>query len=412
MFTELQRALGKLFEAIKAIPDFPLVTLALHGAHPAFSSTSVFAPVRADKSSFAHAGEPLQCLLEFERSNKWPMDNSEAIDLLKSAFYLRLARGLEHPPADLKRQREEEGVAAGEAGLPCTVAREYLDVLVDGFVLRLSIFHARQIPLLLKAPPTESRGREMRITQDLLSRHVRLVRAYASAHRAYAAATRLSKLWMHSCGVSAYVADEAVELLCCRVFLAGAAARIPPATGHSGFLRFLELLASFRFDECPIVITSAESDEAEAAGLLVKPDAEDVEVGAEAAAMGAMKRAAEAHAEHEKRKAADAGLISRSLEAFKARPAGVVPFITAPYDPDESVWTCGPRAIPPVVLARIVSLARRARDVLRDAPASGSSVEVIRGVFSATTPADLTLIIAKEFVRPVEPLALEGHRGR
>ncbi len=85
--------------------------------------------------------EPLDCVLQFEDTSKWP-DDLMAIARIKSAFLIQLARLLSAKPARAFSQPH------GNASHPLRVAcgMDYLDIgMPPGLVFRVRILHVREV---------------------------------------------------------------------------------------------------------------------------------------------------------------------------------------------------------------------------------------------------------------------------
>lgn len=408
-FLPVQRASEKLFSAVRDVPDLPLSVVAIHPAHPAFSYTAVVAP-QPEPADTVAVGTPLHCVLELEESSKWPA-NPRARANLKAAFYLRMANGLR------------------AHGLTSLVATSYLDVFVDGYVFRLEIHvgapvlgsPAAKMALRLEATPAADKAEIARASAaaaaaqraaesartalaslrvsgpapssaafgggsrwrgSLYPSHVRAMRLMGARHPSLPGAARLAKLWVASMMLSAYVADEVVELLVARVYElpSGLGA---PGTAQAGLLRFLELVGGgFDFAAGPVVVIMEDEDEdgdhADVARTVEAMEAEGL-TGKEAEE--AIRRVAEKDAAIRltRRRAEEVHLAAR--EAFRCLPATERPaiFLATSYDPTQSVWTTVPTTasapITKAVLNRLTALARAAAASLSSLAAPAGAEE-------------------------------------
>jgi hypothetical protein len=379
---------------VRDVPDLPLSVVAIHPAHPVFSYTAVVAPQPEPKETVA-VGTPLHCVLELEESSKWPADPRARANL-KAAFYLRMASGLR------------------AHSLTSLVATSYLDVFADGYVFRLEIHvgapvlgsPAAKMALRLEATVSADRAEVARASAAaaaaqsaaqsartalnslqtagpapsmaafgagsrwrgvLYPSHVRAMRLMGARHPSLPGAARLAKLWVASMMLSAYVADEVVELLVARVYElpSGLGA---PGTAQAGLLRFLELVGGgFDFASGPVVVVMEEEEEdgdhADVARTVEAIEAQGL-TGREAEE--AIRRVAERDTavRLSRRRAEEVHLAAR--EAFRSLPATERPaiFIATSYDPTQSVWTTVPStAAAPItraVLNRLTALARAA----------------------------------------------------
>ncbi|RMC16490.1 hypothetical protein DUI87_06425 [Hirundo rustica rustica] len=130
------------------LKELPLTVTAVQGIHPALRYTDVFPPVPMKPIySFHHRSKhlllpsvgkpcpayitPLKVICHMEGSGQWPQDKG-AIKRIKAAFHLQLA--------ELLRQQHQ---------LVCRPAVTYTDVYKDGYVFRLQVAYHRE-PLILK----------------------------------------------------------------------------------------------------------------------------------------------------------------------------------------------------------------------------------------------------------------------
>jgi U3 small nucleolar RNA-associated protein 22 len=119
----------RLVDKLQQLTTVPLAIENIHRNHPSLSYLSAIIPEAhpllgrklAKQSSISLYAEPINLLLEFEESRRWP-DNVEAIRALKTAFYVRISH-------ELKSSHHLESV----------LSRDHLDVISSGFVFRIKI---------------------------------------------------------------------------------------------------------------------------------------------------------------------------------------------------------------------------------------------------------------------------------
>ncbi|XP_058720347.1 nucleolar protein 6 isoform X2 [Poecile atricapillus] len=130
------------------LKELPLTVTAVQGVHPALRYTDVFPPIPMKPVySFYNKSKhllypseekpcpayitPLKIICHMEGSGQWPQDKG-AIKRIKAAFHLRLA--------ELLRQQHQ---------LVCRPAVTHTDVYKDGYIFRLQVAYHRE-PLILK----------------------------------------------------------------------------------------------------------------------------------------------------------------------------------------------------------------------------------------------------------------------
>ncbi|XP_073536523.1 nucleolar protein 6 isoform X2 [Phyllobates terribilis] len=245
-----------------SLEDLPLTVTAVQGTHPALRYTDVFPPVPAnpewnyynttankmflipsvDKPCPAYIS-PMKVICHMEGSGKWPQDK-EAIKRVKAAFQLRLAELL-------KVQHK----------LLCKPSTTYTDVYKDGYVFRLQVAYHRE-PQSIKEFVTpegmvKSRDTEESLQLELETIHLpHLTSTLHGLHQqlpAFGGTSRLAKRWISAQLLADSVSEECVDLLVAYLFLHP----VPftaPSSPQVGFLRFLNLLASYDWKSSPLIV--------------------------------------------------------------------------------------------------------------------------------------------------------------
>ncbi|KAL1914891.1 uncharacterized protein VTP21DRAFT_7807 [Calcarisporiella thermophila] len=279
---------------MKELTELPIELSSVLPASPALRYASMLLPQPLDVSNITDYPDaarylyPIEVVLEFEESGRWP-DDLVAIQKIKSAFYLKIAERLKTqfglPSQVVVPDFKNDGSLASngqqlvrqEIGI-----NSYLDILYPpGFVFRCRIRHDREITLLNRGITDikSTKSRRQRYI-DALSRYEKyLVRAplhtfhiQSQCHRypSLSHTIRLAKRWLGSHLLSRHVPEELVELLCVRVYV-DPAPFSPPASGFAGFSRWLEMMATWDWRVEPLVIdlynegeglTGAEREEA------------------------------------------------------------------------------------------------------------------------------------------------------
>ncbi|KAJ1797239.1 U3 snoRNP protein [Coemansia sp. RSA 2399] len=282
-FDELQRE-------IKGMEDnLPLRVLALHPVSPGlrYASLTPPKPVLLSRNGGDDAFiEPLHAVIEFSGSTKWP-DDIAALHKVKTAFLLRIAEcyAAAHPDSYVDVGNRFFGYSSADGlmtGASATrlASRDaddmdyerdnFLDIrhAASGYTFRLSILceHEGEV-LSRKARELKTAGvpanaqalehahrRWMRINQ-WRPRHHRYVLNMCQRHYPAASLTiRLLKRWLSRhmlLGQTVGVSEELAELAAACVFTGSSSvnALATPSSAYVGFVRCLQLLASWRWKD-------------------------------------------------------------------------------------------------------------------------------------------------------------------
>jgi len=287
-------AFDGLVKSIKQLDDdLPLVILNISPVCEALRYTSVFAPVPLPESLAgilplnARYLPHMDLVIEFERSFKWP-DDLKAIQKIKLAMFKKMAEILMKALQGLKaRVVKDDGVHEHNPFLD----QSFLEVVTpEGWAFALRIWIIREVVLLDRViagvdktlphighlkNQKQLQGREYYdavyakevYTQRFIHapRHHRAIAAFCHRYSAYAGTVRLVKRWLAAHWVlgPGRVSEEAVELICTKVFLGAdgrylsvdvdsdEAIRQPgvPGTKDRGFSRVIEFLKDWRWEE-------------------------------------------------------------------------------------------------------------------------------------------------------------------
>ncbi|KAG2496823.1 hypothetical protein HYH03_005229 [Edaphochlamys debaryana] len=210
--------------------------------------------------------DPLEVLVTLESSGRWP-DDPMAFKKMKAALGLQLGSSL-----------------AASYGHYVSASEEAVDVLVDGFAFRLVLYSGRDEAMLtarsnstaagtgatasnpagLPPPPSvasASVGSGVLSPEEsplMLTWHHGLVSYVAGANASYGPAARLAGRWLAAHMMSYHVGPQTVELLMAAAYGgAGGPASPPPGSRLTGFLRFLQLLATWPWHLRPLVVDPA-----------------------------------------------------------------------------------------------------------------------------------------------------------
>lgn len=226
---------------LQQLTELPLAVVSIECANSVARYTAVFPPVaRTDRFAPVRGhGWPwlpyLEMIVELERSSRWP-PSRPAIAQLKAALYVRMG--------ELLRSKHHLAVA---------VARTFLDVLMNGLVLRVVLREPHELAVLRADP--EASGQLAMLERSLVQRprHAVAMRTLCAHYPSLGVAARLAKRWLSAHLFSGHLCDEAVELIVAHAYTAPTARR-PPVSAVSAFRAFLDTLATHDWALAPLVV--------------------------------------------------------------------------------------------------------------------------------------------------------------
>ena len=253
-FSGIFDALGRELRGLSQV--LPLTIVQCIGISPAHRHTALQVPVARDGlvqefpcSILPSPSCPVyDFLIRFERSSAWP-DERQALQSARQAFLLQLNRTI-------------QSRKIVQASL---VSNEYIDIYYKGFVFRgwLEVpreeLRCRSEGLILEAELIERRT----FWQTRLSNTLHQI---STRQKAFAETCRLIKTFLSGHLVS--IDDDLVDTLVSLIFLEGEDQRgsgkagwvgallqnRPAGTALTGFLRFLDLLINFPWNERPLIL--------------------------------------------------------------------------------------------------------------------------------------------------------------
>ena len=259
---EVRIAYQDLCHQLTSFKTLPLSITNIHGLSPVLRATELFPPqkiscsfhiyaVKTENGSFCapfpvdqmpQCPKATEILCFFESSRSWPQER-QAIQRVKAAFNEAITKELR------------------SAGLPAYATAKYVYFLKNGFPFKLKVGYQREVNVL-QSQTTETGLRIKKENPESLELETeifhfpRLAANLDGISRQFGAfgdTCRLAKKWLGSHLLSNHISDEAVDLLCAYLFLYPAP-YLPPGSAQSGFLRFLQLLATFSFSSAPLLI--------------------------------------------------------------------------------------------------------------------------------------------------------------
>uniref|UniRef100_A0A8B9FKR7 Nucleolar protein 6 n=1 Tax=Amazona collaria TaxID=241587 RepID=A0A8B9FKR7_9PSIT len=256
------RAYDDLSRKLWHLKELPLMVSSVQGVHPALRYTDVFPPIPMKPIYSFHAQiktkhmllpsekkpcpayiTPLKMICHMEGSGQWPQ-GKDAIKRIKAAFHLQLA--------ELLQQQHQ---------LVCRPAVTHTDVYKDGYVFRLQVAYHRE-PLILKEVVTPEGMLKYQDTEESRQLEVEIqhmpyvtssLHGLQQQHPVFGSACRLAKRWVSAHLLGDNISEECVDLLVAFLFL-HPAPFTPPSSPQVGFLRFLDLLATFDWKNNPLIV--------------------------------------------------------------------------------------------------------------------------------------------------------------
>ncbi|EGG06976.1 uncharacterized protein MELLADRAFT_86177 [Melampsora larici-populina 98AG31] len=275
-FTNVIKAFNEFVKDLKELNKDDFLPLSITSVQPTSEHlrySSVFIPgprkmkgyrYQADASKYIPG---MTCQVKFESSGKWPED-LEAIQKIKAALLAKISEGMIRNKHVIKSE-----IVFDPDALPISdnVALEVLHS--TGYAFVLSICYEREEMLQAKAVADSKSAGEGESPMALealatfrkkfikLRKHHDAIAALQTRFPSFSYTVRIIKRWIASHLLSSQISTEMVELLASAVYLILEKDQLPPATGSTGFLRFLKLIKEWKWREKPLLIPLQSSIE-------------------------------------------------------------------------------------------------------------------------------------------------------
>jgi U3 small nucleolar RNA-associated protein 22 len=182
---------------------------------------------------------PIHIQLRFGRSSKWPTD-LKAMGAAKTAMLVQIADGIE--------AMKLKGGCRGFDG-PIAVTPTHLTLGYNGYSWRIVVRADPELHLLRGLhKPSEDAVRMLRaLTKEHItaSSHHATIHGVHTSHPSAGHVVRLLNNWLATHMLSGLVPFEAVELLVAKVYTDNESPLDAPSTIVSGFMRVLQLIATY-----------------------------------------------------------------------------------------------------------------------------------------------------------------------
>lgn len=250
-FQPAMTAFDNLIKELRDLEGLPLAIRQVAAAAPGLRYATVEVPL----GSPGQLMEPVDVVVQFESSGRWP-DDLVAIQKTKIAFLLKMSSLLEKTPGAVSR------IGLENVSRP-TMNSAVLELIYkSGPAFRIRIYHDREQTLLERQLLNKDLpGRKRDEITLALSEHRRRfiigplhtqeVQKLSHRFPALSPSIRLVKQWFRTHLLSGKVSDELMELLTIRSFVSTPS---PPSSVMAGFLQTLRFISVWDWRTEPAVI--------------------------------------------------------------------------------------------------------------------------------------------------------------
>ena len=257
----------KMFQKIDGLA---LTVSSVLPASSHLSYTSTFIPQPTSHTEFVKFNEPMEVVVRFEKSARWP-DDFKMIQEMKLAFYTKLAEGFMKAwkgCVALVSCDDSTAVTATTQilGKSSTLLQGFIDITSpNGFTFRCRIHNEREGLLLEQAirqpnaPPSSLivSKHELEVYNYIFQttpHHTSQIKNLCVQYPSLPHTIRLVKRWLSShMLLSAHIPEDVVELLCVSVYK-NPAPWNTPASVFSGFSRVLNLISTHDWENTPLLV--------------------------------------------------------------------------------------------------------------------------------------------------------------
>lgn len=286
-------AFDDLVKAIKKLDDeLPLTLLNISPSSEFLRYTSIFSPVPLPRTLAASLPEcarylaPMDIIIEFEKSSRWP-DDLKAIQTIKLAFFECLASALMKSVDGLKAK-----VVIGDGVHTSDILdKASLEIITpDGWAFSAHIWHDREVHLLTRIisgsgnlPHIVVKNKTNKKTTEYFEaleakqvylrrfihapRHHRAIAALYHHYSAFSGTVRIVKRWLASHWLlNTHISEEVVELICASFFIDGGrgasimdldseqtSQHLVPCSKERGFAAVVRFLKEWKWEDGLVV---------------------------------------------------------------------------------------------------------------------------------------------------------------
>ncbi|KAL7016232.1 hypothetical protein ACKWTF_009968 [Chironomus riparius] len=261
------RAFDEMSKELRNLNDLPLEIVSVLGTDPVFRYTDVTPPnslAKTTNSGFINKSlrgrfltqKTLNGVIQLAPSGKWP-DNIDAMKRIKAAFYIEISKKMssKYPSTSIQ------------------VMPDCVEILKDKFVFKLKIVHPKEIALAKEEISTKNNlstlykaneeSNRLEFENVLLPKLNSFLHGLHCRFPSYGPTVAIAKRWLYSQMIDSYLwPDECTELLVAEMFLKNHPVE-PSCQPQIGFLRFLQHLATFSFENDMVVVNFNDDMDAE-----------------------------------------------------------------------------------------------------------------------------------------------------
>ncbi|CAG8439197.1 12775_t:CDS:10, partial [Funneliformis mosseae] len=282
-FQHVMSAYDKLVKQFYALEDIPLRISSIKGSSPSLRYSSVFIPQPIhqklkdfDDALQSHYNEPIDIIIQFEYSAKWP-DDLVAIQKMKIAFYICLSNQFR------KQFPETKTKVVATSNLNAIISTNtFLEIYFTAtrFTFRCFIYHERELILLdrsIKDKNSTPAKRDLytkalsRLRRKFLDLplHNTQIQTLCNKHPSLSLTIRLTKRWFSAhLLTSMHIDEEFIEVLCAVIYLNPNPWR-RPSSGFVGFLRVLEFIIEWDWKNDPVIVDLDESNNSKEGSVVI-----------------------------------------------------------------------------------------------------------------------------------------------
>lgn len=262
-FDAARQAFQQFERDVRALEDLPLHVRQIVPICPELRHASLRIPSLVDRRRSPH---PMDVVLSFEASGKWPEENLAAIQRAKLAFLLKIGSSLEESKDEITTHLGPETVERDVEDLA------FLDVVYEsGFSFRVRVHSGLEETLLERQTKDKTLERHQRTeaaellatfkrTYANLPLHTQTIATSCTRFPALSPSIRLIKRFFSAHKLSAHFSEELLELFALQAFLKPHPYPTPPTSAATGFLRTLLLLSRWDWRDEPLVVDPSGGD--------------------------------------------------------------------------------------------------------------------------------------------------------
>jgi U3 small nucleolar RNA-associated protein 22 len=259
-FKPVMDSFALLTKKLRELDDIPLSIAEIKPSCPALRYTSTFVPQPNKAMDIALFCPPMDIVIEFESSARWP-DDFNAIQEMKIAFFVHIAKALPGKWSGASVSISVDDTTASTASLQSRSIRtsRFMDVTSpEGYVFRLRIHCDREAQLLPKplmieyqnafilSPTFSTRIQSLSLEMPSLPYAIRILKRWLSSHMLLD--VRVPSIFAELICIAAYTthSDPWTQAPCSPI---------------TGFLRALDLISSYDWENKLLCVFGAASDE-------------------------------------------------------------------------------------------------------------------------------------------------------